>query len=81
MSKFQYLIQYMIRSPNVRADYHWQELWRAMLGLLDFLSNKIEALATTGGVETLAGEVNDPYSAWHERAEFSYRLLRSCTFA
>jgi hypothetical protein len=28
-----------------------------MLGLLDFLCNKLEALTTTGGVEILVGEV------------------------
>jgi hypothetical protein len=28
-----------------------------MLGLLDFLCNKLEALITTGGVEILIGEV------------------------
>ena len=39
------------------ADYHWPELWKALIGLLDFLVNKLDSLLTTGGVEQLIQEV------------------------
>jgi hypothetical protein len=38
-------------------DYHWKEFWSAILGLLAFLSNKLENLVTTGGVEELVRQV------------------------
>jgi hypothetical protein len=50
--------------PNVLRslqDYDWAELWRSAVGLLDFLSNKLNSLTTTGGVESLAQEVS-PFS-------------------
>jgi len=40
------------------TEYDWTELWRAVVGLLGFLSNKLDSLITTGGVETLAKEVS-----------------------
>jgi hypothetical protein len=39
------------------SDYHWKEFWSAILGLLAFLSNKLENLVTTGGVEELVRQV------------------------
>lgn len=39
------------------SDYHWQELWRALILLLDFLASKLDSLTTTGGVEQLTQEV------------------------
>ena len=39
------------------AEYHWKELWNALIGLLNFLSIKIDSLITTGGVEHLVQEV------------------------
>ena len=49
--------------PHVCADsglaaYHWQELWRALVFLLDFLASKLDSLITTGGVEQLVQEVS-----------------------
>lgn len=43
---------------DVAAEYDWAELWRAVIGLLGFLSNKLDSLMTTGGVERLAQEVS-----------------------
>jgi hypothetical protein len=40
------------------TEYDWVELWRAVVGLLSFLSNKLDSLITTGGVERLAQEVS-----------------------
>jgi hypothetical protein len=40
------------------TEYDWAELWRAVVGLLSFLSNKLDSLITTGGVEKLAQEVS-----------------------
>lgn len=37
--------------------YDWTELWDSIVGLLNFLSSKVDALHTTGGVELLASEV------------------------
>lgn len=47
---------------NGCADYHWQELWRALVLLLDFLASKLESLTTTGGVQQLAQEVSSSYT-------------------
>ncbi|CDO72963.1 hypothetical protein BN946_scf185007.g17 [Trametes cinnabarina] len=38
------------------VGYHWQELWLALILLLDFLASKLESLTTTGGVEQLVQE-------------------------
>lgn len=43
--------------PTPCPDYHWPELWKALIGLLDFLVNKLDSLLTTGGVEQLIQEV------------------------
>lgn len=48
------------------TDYHWQELWRALVLLLDFLASKLESLTTTGGVEQLAQEVSSSYTVTPE---------------
>ncbi|KAI9065925.1 hypothetical protein FKP32DRAFT_1623459 [Trametes sanguinea] len=49
-------VLWYLQKEHVRLDYHWQELWRAMILLLDFLANKLEGLITTGGVEQLVQE-------------------------
>jgi hypothetical protein len=38
-------------------EYHWKELWNALIGLLNFLSTKLDSLTTTGGVEQVVKEV------------------------
>ncbi|KAF5384911.1 hypothetical protein D9615_001292 [Tricholomella constricta] len=69
-------------------DYQWKELWTAVVGLLDFLSTKIDSLDTTGGVEQIVRETivlldlsltkSEAYlpspGALHE---FIYELVRS----
>ena len=47
------------------SDYHWQELWRALILLLDFLASKLDSLTTTGGVEQLTHEVCYPMGTMH----------------
>jgi hypothetical protein len=44
--------------PKLVAEYSWQELWSALIGLLAFLSSKLDNLMTTGGVEQLARAVS-----------------------
>jgi len=38
-------------------EYEWREFWSAVIGLLGFLSNKLDSLVTTGGVEHLSQQV------------------------
>ncbi|KAH9944225.1 uncharacterized protein BXZ73DRAFT_39788 [Epithele typhae] len=45
-----------LQREHVRLEYHWQELWRSLTNLLDFLANKFDNLITTGGVEQLSHE-------------------------
>lgn len=40
-------------------DYHWSQLWKAIVGLLDFLGGKTDELTSTTGVEQLLQEVCD----------------------
>ncbi|OJT08174.1 UPF0668 protein C10orf76 -like protein [Trametes pubescens] len=51
-----YRVLWYLQKEHVRLDYHWQELWRALVLLLDFLATKLESLTTTGGVEQLVQE-------------------------
>jgi len=47
---------WFLQARRIRLDHEWGELWRAVVGLLGFLSNKLDSLMTTGGVERLAQE-------------------------
>ncbi|KAJ7040434.1 hypothetical protein C8F04DRAFT_1083551 [Mycena alexandri] len=49
-----YRVIWFVHKAHIRLEYSWQELWSALLGLLGFLSSKIDSLTTTGGVEQLA---------------------------
>ncbi|KAH9937283.1 uncharacterized protein B0H18DRAFT_969928 [Fomitopsis serialis] len=51
-----YHVLWYLQRERIRLDYHWTELWRALIGLLDFLANKLDNLVTTGGVEQLIHE-------------------------
>ncbi|KAH9898211.1 hypothetical protein C8Q73DRAFT_834250 [Cubamyces lactineus] len=51
-----YRVLWFLQREHVRLDYHWQELWRALILLLDFLASKLDSLTTTGGVEQLTQE-------------------------
>jgi len=39
-------------------EYHWTEFWRAVLGLLEFLTKKIDELQGAAGIRTLIKEVS-----------------------
>ncbi|KAJ7446477.1 hypothetical protein B0H11DRAFT_1745875 [Mycena galericulata] len=49
-----YRVIWFLHKARIRLDYSWQELWSALVGLLAFLSSKLDSLTTTGGVEQLA---------------------------
>ena len=38
-------------------EYHWLQLWKAIIGLLDFLGGKLDELTSTVGIEDLLQEV------------------------
>ncbi|KAI0375187.1 hypothetical protein BV20DRAFT_934181 [Pilatotrama ljubarskyi] len=48
-----YRLLWYLQKEHVRLEYHWQELWRALALLLDFLASKLDSLTTGGGVEQL----------------------------
>lgn len=41
----------------MRAEYHWLQLWKAIIGLLDFLGGKLEEFSSIVGIEQLLQEV------------------------
>ncbi|KAG1757162.1 hypothetical protein EDB19DRAFT_1656167 [Suillus lakei] len=45
-----------LQKERMRLEYDWLELWKAVVGLLGFLSSKLDSLITTGGVERLIQE-------------------------
>ncbi|KAH8835505.1 hypothetical protein DL96DRAFT_1702483 [Flagelloscypha sp. PMI_526] len=47
---------YELGQSSLRLEYHWKTFWDALIGLLQFLSSRLEDLATTGGVEILLRE-------------------------
>ncbi|KAF7979433.1 hypothetical protein HWV62_42574 [Athelia sp. TMB] len=47
------------RDPPMPSDYDWAELWRAIIGLLTFVSHKVDNLITTGSVAKLAADMSD----------------------
>ncbi|KAJ6604834.1 hypothetical protein DFH09DRAFT_1123914 [Mycena vulgaris] len=49
-----YRVIWFLHKAHIRLEYPWHELWSALIGLLSFLSAKLESLTTTGGVEQLA---------------------------
>ncbi|KAJ6575294.1 hypothetical protein B0H19DRAFT_1128072 [Mycena capillaripes] len=49
-----YRVVWFVHKAHIRLEYSWQELWSALIGLLAFLSSKLDILVTTGGVEQLA---------------------------
>ncbi|KAI0715416.1 hypothetical protein C8Q76DRAFT_618158 [Earliella scabrosa] len=51
-----YRTLWYLQREHIRLEYHWQELWRALVLLLDFLASKLDILLTTGGVELLVNE-------------------------
>ncbi|KAH9836940.1 uncharacterized protein C8Q71DRAFT_796412 [Rhodofomes roseus] len=51
-----YHVLWYLKKERISLEYHWLELWKALIGLLDFLANKLDGLITTGGVERLIQE-------------------------
>ncbi|KAG2155581.1 hypothetical protein DEU56DRAFT_943416, partial [Suillus clintonianus] len=45
-----------LQKERMRLEYDWLELWKAVVGLLGFLSGKLDSLVTTGGIERLVQE-------------------------
>lgn len=46
------------RAHIFTPEYHWTEFWRAVLGLLEFLTKKIDELQSAAGIRLLIKEVN-----------------------
>ncbi|KAI0275011.1 hypothetical protein BC834DRAFT_850678 [Gloeopeniophorella convolvens] len=79
---------WFLQEQHIRPEYHWLELWKAAIGLLDFLGGKLDELVPTGSIEWLVQEalvLLDIVSAKADaflpspRAlhEFVYELVRS----
>jgi hypothetical protein len=41
-----------------QKEYHWEELWRAIIGLLEFLAVRVEDVKNLGRVDELVQEVS-----------------------
>lgn len=52
-----YRVLFAIAEKGLRVEYNWKGFWDALLGLLNFLTSRLDDLATTGGVEVLLREV------------------------
>jgi Domain of unknown function (DUF1741) len=40
-----------------QKEYHWEELWRAMIGLLEFLAVRVDDIKHLGRIDELVQEV------------------------
>lgn len=47
---------WFLQKEHIRLDYHWSQLWKAIIGLLDFLGGKMDELTSTTGIEQLLQE-------------------------
>jgi len=47
---------WFLQKEQIRQDYHWLQLWKAIIGLLDFLGGKLEELSSIVGIERLLQE-------------------------
>ncbi|KAH9081708.1 hypothetical protein EDB83DRAFT_2334344 [Lactarius deliciosus] len=47
---------WFLQKEHIRLDYHWSQLWKAIIGLLDFLGGKFDELTSTTGIEQLLQE-------------------------
>lgn len=47
---------WFLQKEHIRPDYHWSQLWKAIIGLLDFLGGKFEESTSTTGIEQLLQE-------------------------
>ena len=53
-------------------EYHWLQLWKAIIGLLDFLGGKLDELTPTAGIEELLQEVMLSVFGWLVVAHHSH---------
>ncbi|KAH9982834.1 hypothetical protein BGW80DRAFT_47909 [Lactifluus volemus] len=81
-------IIWFLQKEHIRPEYHWLELWKAIIGVLDFLGGKLDELTSIVGTEQLLQEslvlldfaltkaeaFLSPPQAIHE---FIYELVRS----
>ncbi|KAF9459825.1 hypothetical protein BDZ94DRAFT_989519 [Collybia nuda] len=85
-----YRVLWYFQENRIRLNYHWKELWNAIISLLGFLSTKLDALATTGGVEQVVREALNLLNLALCKAEvflpspgtlheFIYELVRSAS--
>ncbi|KAH9997714.1 hypothetical protein BJV74DRAFT_826047 [Russula compacta] len=47
---------WFLQKEHIRLDYHWLQLWKAIIGLLEFLGGKLEELSSTVGIGQLLRE-------------------------
>lgn len=45
-----------LQKHGIRLEYHWVEFWRAILGLLEFLTKKMDELQSAAGICLLIKE-------------------------
>lgn len=48
----------MVRLKYLNLDYHWEELWRSLILVLDFAANQIGTLKSVAKVDELIQEVS-----------------------
>ena len=41
-----------------QKEYHWEELWRAVIGILEFLAVRVDDVKNLGRVDELVQEVS-----------------------
>ena len=41
-----------------QKEYHWEELWRAIIGLLEFLAVRVDEIKNLGRVDELVQDVS-----------------------
>jgi len=79
---------WFLQKEHIRLEYHWIQLWKAIIGLLDFLGGKLDELTSTVGIEELLQEslvlldfastkVEAFLSSPGAIHEFIYELIRS----
>jgi len=47
-----------ISTLTSRKEYHWEELWRSIIGILEFLAVRVDDIKNLGRVDELVQEVS-----------------------
>ncbi|KAI0257195.1 hypothetical protein BJV78DRAFT_1160862 [Lactifluus subvellereus] len=47
---------WFLQKEHIRPEYHWLQLWKAIIGLLDFLGGKLDELSSAMNTEQLLEE-------------------------